>query len=165
MKIVAKKIMFATMALLAVALSGCMEWSYGLEEKFNATGEGLFICNEGNFQYGNATLSYYNPKAKKVENELYKNATFLDKKRMKERDAERQKEYAKRLELEEAIARELGKQDKAQAELAEKIAEERKKALNALKDEEKELEKLKKIEYEHSKIKYNRRWRNRQGRC
>ena len=65
------------MVLLAVALSGCMEWSYGLEETFNATGEGLFICNEGNFQYGNATLSYYNPKTKKIENEIFYRANAM----------------------------------------------------------------------------------------
>lgn len=40
-------------------------------EDFAATGSGLFITNEGNFQYGNATLSYYDPAAKKVENEVF----------------------------------------------------------------------------------------------
>ena len=65
------------MALLAVALSGCMKWEYGLVEEFNAKGEGLFVCNEGNFQYGNATLSYYNPKTKKVENEIFYRANAM----------------------------------------------------------------------------------------
>ena len=62
---------FASLCLCI--LTSCMEWDYGLEESFNtsASGEGLFICNEGNFQYGNATLSYYDPKAKKVENEIF----------------------------------------------------------------------------------------------
>ena len=37
----------------------------------SASGEGLFICNEGNFQYGNATLSYYDPATKRVQNEVF----------------------------------------------------------------------------------------------
>ena len=49
-----------------------MEWDYGdAVEDFNATGAGLFITNEGNFQYGNATLSYYDPATKQVQNEVF----------------------------------------------------------------------------------------------
>lgn len=56
----------------ALSLTGCMEWNYGDEvEDFDATGTGLFICNEGNFQYGNATLSYYNPATNQVQNEVF----------------------------------------------------------------------------------------------
>ena len=36
------------------ALGGCMKWDYADMEEFAATGPGLFITNEGNFQYGNA---------------------------------------------------------------------------------------------------------------
>ena len=59
--------------------ASCMEWDYGLEEDFDisASGEGLFICNEGNFQYGNATLSYYDPVRKKVENEVFYRANAM----------------------------------------------------------------------------------------
>ena len=49
-----------------------MKWDYGNgSEDFDATGDGLFILNEGNFQYGNATLSYYDPLSGKVDNEVF----------------------------------------------------------------------------------------------
>nr|MBR2111158.1 YncE family protein [Alistipes sp.] len=56
-----------------------MKWEYGLEEEFDiSTSErGLFICNEGNFQYGNATLSYYDPTTKTVENEIFYRANAM----------------------------------------------------------------------------------------
>ncbi len=63
--------------LLTALCSSCMKWEYGLTEEFNATGEGLFITNEGNFQYGNASLSYYNPATKKVENEVFYRANAM----------------------------------------------------------------------------------------
>ncbi len=62
-------------ALLALGLcTGCMKWDYGTTEDFAVSGQGLFITNEGNFQYGNATLSYYDPETKTVENEIFKRA-------------------------------------------------------------------------------------------
>ena len=56
-----------------------MEWEYGLEEDFDISSSerGLFICNEGNFQYGNATLSYYDPQTKSVENEVFYRANAM----------------------------------------------------------------------------------------
>ena len=59
------------------AFVGCMKWDYGKMEPFRATGDGLFIMNEGNFQYGNATLSYYDPETKKVENEIFYRANAM----------------------------------------------------------------------------------------
>lgn len=52
-------------------LTSCMEWEYGPTEDFDAAGSGLFICNEGNFQYSNATLSYYDPTTDQVQNEVF----------------------------------------------------------------------------------------------
>ena len=61
-------------ALCLAAFGGCMKWDYGSTEDFSSAGSGLFIANEGNFQYGNATLSYYDPETKTVENEVFRRA-------------------------------------------------------------------------------------------
>ncbi len=63
--------------LSQLVLTGCMEWDYGLEEDFDLSGPGLFITNEGNFQYGNATLSFYDPQSGKVENEIFFRANAM----------------------------------------------------------------------------------------
>lgn len=57
---------------LISSLTSCMKWDYGDDvEDFNVSGTGLFICNEGNFQFGNGTLSYYNPETNEVQNEVF----------------------------------------------------------------------------------------------
>lgn len=68
---------FALVLAFVSALSGCMDWKYGIEEEFSAADQGLFIINEGNFNYGNATLSYYNPATKSVENEIFYRANAM----------------------------------------------------------------------------------------
>ena len=64
---------------LMLCASSCMKWEYGLEEEFELSGSerGLFICNEGNFQYGNATLSYYDPETCEVQNEVFYRANAM----------------------------------------------------------------------------------------
>ncbi|MBR2007429.1 MAG: YncE family protein [Alistipes sp.] len=64
--------------VLALASSvGCMKWEYEDGESFATSGAGLFVINEGNFQYGNASLSYYNPATKTVENEVFYRANAM----------------------------------------------------------------------------------------
>ena len=70
-------IYLSTVVLCFAALTGCMKWDYGKVEDFRASGSGLFIMNEGNFQYGNATLSYYDPETKTVENEVFYRANGM----------------------------------------------------------------------------------------
>lgn len=50
-----------------------MDWESPEEEDLGSAlnGEGVFILCEGNFQYGNASLSYYNPEKQSVENEVF----------------------------------------------------------------------------------------------
>lgn len=73
-----KRYLIKTVMLLIMLVPlSCMKWEYGTEEKFSSTGKGLFITNEGNFQYGNATLSYYDPETKKIENEVFYRANAM----------------------------------------------------------------------------------------
>lgn len=76
-----KKLLLVTSVIL-----GCISFvacnnddEFGKGERFDksASKNGLFICNEGNFQYGNATLSYYDPESKEVENEIFYRANVM----------------------------------------------------------------------------------------
>ncbi|MBR2352285.1 MAG: YncE family protein [Alistipes sp.] len=64
-------------SVVALAPTSCMRWDYGLTEEFRVSESGLFITNEGNFQYGNASLSYYDPEARHVENEVFHRANAM----------------------------------------------------------------------------------------
>lgn len=72
-----RRVVHTLVLMLAVAFGGCMKWDYIYTEDFNESGRGLFCLNEGNFQYGNATLSYYNPATKRVENEVFARANGM----------------------------------------------------------------------------------------
>ncbi len=67
----------AAALLLAAVCTECMKWEYGAAEDFAASGAGVFIACEGNFQYGNATLSYYDPETRQVENEIFRRANGM----------------------------------------------------------------------------------------
>ena len=63
--------------ILTLLCASCMQWDYGYEEDFTAPKQGLFITNEGNFQYGNASLSFYDPAADTVQNEIFFRANAM----------------------------------------------------------------------------------------
>lgn len=46
-------------------------------EEFRVSESGLFICNEGNFQYGNASLTYYDPETGETQNEVFYRANAM----------------------------------------------------------------------------------------
>lgn len=55
-----------------LGLTGCMQWEDGDgTESLSLAAHGLFIVNEGNFNYGNATLSFYDPADNRVTNEVF----------------------------------------------------------------------------------------------
>lgn len=70
-----RNISFAiSLTMYIAAISGCMKWEYDLDSCFDTVpeaGKGLFICNEGNFQYGNASLSYYDTESRTAENDVF----------------------------------------------------------------------------------------------
>lgn len=65
--------------LSAIFIISCMEKPVPLGQRdYDFTGKkGLYITNEGNFMYGNASLSYYNPKTKEVFNNVFYNTNLI----------------------------------------------------------------------------------------
>lgn len=68
-------VMRAVAVALSLALAACMDYGPTYEEAFDwsgtPAGEGLFVVNEGNFMYGNASLSFYSAADRSVENEVF----------------------------------------------------------------------------------------------
>ena len=69
------KRLFLTLLLgvgLSFILSGCMNANKNIGTAgVESTAGSLFILNEGNFNYGNGTVSIYNPKKKELQNEAF----------------------------------------------------------------------------------------------
>lgn len=65
------KLRLLLITLLAATFGSCMKWDYGEPENFMTAGRGLFIVSEGNFQYSNASLSFYQPDSATVQNEIF----------------------------------------------------------------------------------------------
>ena len=65
------------LALPALVAGACMEYGPQSEESFDLAGRGVFITCEGNFMWDNASLSYYNPSTRQVENTLFLRANGM----------------------------------------------------------------------------------------
>lgn len=74
----------AVVAFFATStLSGCINYGPIAEEEFsyptppNAIPQGVFIVCEGNFMYGNASLSFYLPSSGELQNEVFARANGM----------------------------------------------------------------------------------------
>lgn len=57
--------------LLLLAAASCMDYDPFEKKSIQINGRVLFIANEGNFQYGNASLSFYNTNTREVVNDAF----------------------------------------------------------------------------------------------
>ena len=74
--LLARKLQWANKLLAAVVLlAACSNSDPGTEEEaFNTSERGVFVLCEGNFNAGNATLSYYDPETREVQNAVFQRA-------------------------------------------------------------------------------------------
>lgn len=66
--------MLLPVLLLATACTDLSDIDNVGQEQVTAVSGGVFILCEGNYNYGNSTLSYYNPAEKSVENGVFRRA-------------------------------------------------------------------------------------------
>ncbi len=65
--------------LFTLAFFSCMDYGPMEEEEFYISSpDAVFIINEGNFLYGNASLSYYDKEVRKLENASFSRANAID---------------------------------------------------------------------------------------
>ena len=69
----------ALVVLMILAFAGCMKDDEWINRHQTGTlpTKGVFIVNEGNFMYGNASLSFYDPATRKVQNDIFYNTNGL----------------------------------------------------------------------------------------
>ncbi|MEG2365360.1 MAG: YncE family protein [Alistipes sp.] len=74
------RLMIHILSLAALALSAvaCMDYGPSEAEPFDLQQRGLLVTCEGNFCYGNASLSLYIPAERRVENELFIRANGMN---------------------------------------------------------------------------------------
>lgn len=70
-----RKIIF--ILAFGMLLGACMRREDLEPEQVSLTAEGLFVVCEGNFQYGNATISFYDPDSGAVQNEIFYRANGM----------------------------------------------------------------------------------------
>lgn len=80
MKEIIKNILLLFLILNMIFLQSCMKdellHDFDISNHTDKT-KGVFIINEGNFMYGNASLSYYNPETEEVINDVFYNTNAL----------------------------------------------------------------------------------------
>ena len=62
-----------------LVFAGCMKDDEWIKTHQNGSSlpKGVFIINEGNFMYGNASLSFYDPATRKIQNDIFYNTNGL----------------------------------------------------------------------------------------
>ncbi len=60
--------------IISTIATSCTEGTTNIEAPASHTRSGVFICNEGNFTFGNASLSFYNTDSNAVLNQIFRQA-------------------------------------------------------------------------------------------
>lgn len=71
MKYYLRSIIAGSVTAASLLMTGCNGNHHDEDIVSSLYGEGLFICNEGQFQYGNASLSFYSPDDDQVTNDVF----------------------------------------------------------------------------------------------
>ena len=66
-----KKVFYLAFAVCTFLLSSCFKDEPDPKPMDEPTASGLFVINQGNFQYGNSTLTFYSPDNNSVQQEVF----------------------------------------------------------------------------------------------